>query len=136
MSSAIHRRPREARLRDIVFAPRPISEFGAQHEFFLLCLAAVSAASGVSPADIRSPRRGRAPVARARHLAIYLQHVVFGASLSCCGKSFARDRTSVRHACAKIEDERDEPAFDCAVARLEDALLAQHAMLIEFSGFF
>lgn len=82
------------------------------------------------------PRRGRAAVADARHLAIYLQHVVFGASLTACGAAFARDRTSVRHACARIEDRRDEPRFDRAVAHLEHGLLAQHAMLVEFSRFF
>jgi hypothetical protein len=85
----------------------------------------------VSAATIDRPSRGPAPVARARQLAVYLQHVVFGVSLSACGRSFGRDRKSVRHACAKIEDGRDEPRFDCAVARLEEALRAQRAMLLE-----
>lgn len=100
-----------------------------------LCLAAACAVSGASPMDVASPRRGRASVARARHLAIYLQHVVFGASLTACGASFGRDRTSARHACARIEDERDDPRFDVAIARLEQGLLAQRALLAEFNRF-
>jgi hypothetical protein len=101
-----------------------------------LCLAAVCAASGVAPAAVLAKRRGRAPVARARQLALYLQHVAFGGSLSACGRALARERTSVRHACARIEDARDEPRFDRAVQCLEAALLAQREMLLAFSSAF
>lgn len=114
---------------------RPFSAPDAGHEFSALCRAAASAACGVSTSDIASPDRC-APVSRARHLAIYLHHVVFGASLSSCGRMFARDRTSIRHACANIEDRRDDPRFDRAVALLEEALLAQRDMLFEFSRSF
>lgn len=93
--------------------------------------AAASAASGVSFAEIAAKRRGKARVARARHLAIYLQHVVFSANFVACGRLFGRDRTSVRNACARIEDARDEPLFDAAVTRLEHALRAQRDMLCE-----
>lgn len=123
-------------MRKIRFSPRPSSAPDAGHEFSALCRAAASAACGVSTSDIASPDRCRAPVSRARHLAIYLHHVVFGASLSSCGRMFARDRTSIRHACANIEDRRDDPRFDRAVARLEEALLAQRDMLFEFSRSF
>lgn len=101
-----------------------------------LCSAAVCAASGVSPAEIATRARGRAKIARARHLAIYLQHVAFGATFSSCGRMFRRDRTSVRHACARIEDARDQPRFDHAVSYLEGALLSQRDMLFEAASSF
>jgi hypothetical protein len=62
---------------------------------------------------------------------------VFGASLSACGHALARDRASVRHACAAIEDRRDDPRFDRAVAALEAGLRAQAglvSLLRSFSG--
>ncbi|MBG0809830.1 chromosomal replication initiator DnaA [Methylosinus sp. H3A] len=94
-----------------------------------LCVAAAAAACRVTPDELRAPSRGRARVADARHLAVYLDHVAFGASLSACGRAIARDRTSVRHACARIEDRRDDVAFDRAVAALEKALCAQKRLL-------
>lgn len=66
--------------------------------------------------------RRRAGVARARQLAMYLAHVVLSHSLTAVGEAFGRDRTTVSHACALIEDMRDDPAFDAAVSRLESAL--------------
>lgn len=94
-----------------------------------LCVAAVAAACGVAPRELGARSRGRAPVADARHLALYLDHVAFGASLSACGRALSRDRASVRHACARIEDRRDDPDFDRAVVALEQALGAQKRLL-------
>ncbi len=66
--------------------------------------------------------RCRADTARARQLAMYLSHVVLGQSLTAVGNAFGRDRTTVSHACALIEDMRDDPAFDQEVSRLETLL--------------
>lgn len=98
-----------------------------------LCPAVAAAARRVGWAQLASPRRETAPVAGARQLAVYLQHVAFETSLSACARLFARDRATIRHACARIEDGRDDPAFDLAVQRLELALRAQGAM---FSALF
>ncbi|MCW5721270.1 MAG: chromosomal replication initiator DnaA [Devosia sp.] len=68
--------------------------------------------------------RCRAGAARARQIAMYLAHVVFGASLAEIGLAFGRDRTTVSHACGLIEDLRDDPAFDAELERLESVLLA------------
>ncbi|ATQ69446.1 MULTISPECIES: helix-turn-helix domain-containing protein [Methylosinus] len=100
-----------------------------------LCIAATAAARGVEPAAIASRRRGRAPIAEARQLAVYLHHVVYGASLSACARALRRDRASVRHACAVIEDRRDDPRFDRAVAALEAGLLAQRGLLLLYRSF-
>ena len=69
-------------------------------------------------------RTGRGPrrIAFARQLAMYLTHVGFGLNLTEVGACFERDRTTVRHACALVEDRRDQPAFDLAVSALEAGL--------------
>jgi chromosomal replication initiation ATPase DnaA len=66
--------------------------------------------------------RCRPAAARARQLAMYLSHVVFGRSLAEIGEAFGRDRTTVSYACARIEDMRDDPRFDEEVCALERAL--------------
>ncbi|WP_323014334.1 helix-turn-helix domain-containing protein [Devosia sp.] len=71
--------------------------------------------------------RSRLATARARQLAMYLAHVVFGRSLTEIGEAFGRDRTTVSYACALIEDMRDDPRFDAEVCALERALEARLA---------
>lgn len=66
--------------------------------------------------------RGRARVAKARQLAMYLTHVMLGRSLSEVGRYFGRDRSTVSHACALMEDMRDDPRFEAEVSRLEDLI--------------
>jgi hypothetical protein len=68
---------------------------------------------------LSSPSRGKAPVALARQAAMYLAHVSCGLSLTDVGYIFARDRTTVAHACAVIEDRRDDPVFDRALELME-----------------
>jgi len=72
--------------------------------------------------ELRAARRGRAPAAFARQTAIYLAHVHFGMSLSEVGRNFGRDRTTVAHACACVEDSRDDPRFERVLLCLEAAL--------------
>ncbi|KQT71043.1 hypothetical protein ASG54_20865 [Aureimonas sp. Leaf460] len=69
--------------------------------------------------EIARPNRSAAETCKARHLAIYLAHVVFQVSLGAIAVHFGRDRTSVAHAVRRIEDGRDLPAFELLVARLE-----------------
>jgi hypothetical protein len=84
---------------------------------------AVCSAWAMAPSAIRQAARGPAEIARGRQLAMYLAHVGFGLSFSRTGACFGRDRTTVRHACGRIEDERDEPGFDLAVSALETGLV-------------
>ncbi len=95
-----------------------------------LAAAAAASAHRALFTDIVSPRRGRAPVAQARQMAIYLEHVALGANLSACARLFARDRATTRHACARIEDMRDDTRFDCGATRLERALATQRDMVL------
>ena len=83
---------------------------------------AISEVFGVSCADLSRPSRGKAPIALARQTAMYLAHVSCGMSLTDVGHVFARDRTTVAHACAVIEDRRDDAVFDRALELLEWAV--------------
>lgn len=69
--------------------------------------------------------RSRLPAARARQLAMYLAHVVFGCTLTEIGEAFGRDRTTVSYACALIEDLREDPHFEAEVCALEQVLEAR-----------
>ncbi|MGX1787604.1 helix-turn-helix domain-containing protein [Bosea sp. NPDC055332] len=74
------------------------------------------------PAGALQAGRGTRRIASARQLAMYLTHVGFGLTLTEVGACFERDRTTVRHACALVEDRRDQPSFDLAVSALEAGL--------------
>lgn len=110
------------------------SEDKAEHSLRLAALArlsevAVAAMTRLPAASLRGSGRGRRPVARARQVAMYLAHVGFGLSLTRVGICFGRDRTTVRHACALIEDRRDDPALELALAAIEAGLCALTARL-------
>jgi len=68
------------------------------------------------------PSRCMAGAARARHTAMYLMHVVLGRHMAEVGAIFGRDRTTVSYACARVEDLRDDPAFDARLARFESRI--------------
>ena len=69
--------------------------------------------------DVGAPTRRSRRATRARHVAMYLAHVVFGLSHAAIGVAFGRSRRSVAYACGRVEDARDDPAFDAALAGLE-----------------
>jgi hypothetical protein len=69
---------------------------------------------------MRDSSRGRARVALARQMAMYLAHVAGRVSQNEVARAFCRDRATVRHACAVIEDRRDDPRFDRLVGLLEE----------------
>ncbi|MBN9450771.1 MAG: chromosomal replication initiator DnaA [Bosea sp.] len=96
-----------------------------------LAEAAIVAAIRIPLAGLRAASRGRKSIALARQTAMYLAHVAFGLSLTRVGICFGRDRTTVRYACALIEDRRDDPALEFGLAALEAALLAMMARLVE-----
>ena len=55
---------------------------------------------------------------------MYLAHVVLGLTLTEVGQVFARDRTTVAYACGRVEDLRDDLAFDRSLELLEGVLRA------------
>lgn len=84
-----------------------------------VAIAVVSQVFALAPAELLRATRGRAGVALARQIAMYLAHVVGGQSLTDVGQQFCRDRTTVAHACRLIEARRDDPSFDRVVELLE-----------------
>lgn len=72
---------------------------------------------------LRASTRGRADVARARQVAMYICHTTLAFSLTAVGELFDRDRTTVGHACRLVEDLRDDADFDMMVACLEKVVL-------------
>ena len=79
---------------------------------------------GVLPDDLQITRRGPAHVALARQTAMYLAHTSCELSLTDVGTLFERDRTTVAHACALIEDRRDDINFDRVLQMLDRAIVA------------
>jgi hypothetical protein len=87
-----------------------------------LCAVAARLAANhyeVTLTDLRAPTRRSRRATRARHVAMYLAHVVFGLRHVAIGLAFGRSRRSVAYACSLVEDARDDPAFDAALAGLE-----------------
>lgn len=108
-------------------APRAATRGG------VFCRLAARLAAGhydVPLGDVLGRRRGSRRTARARHVAMYLAHVVYGLSLVAVGAGFGRDRTTVAYACGTVEDARDDPAFDAALAGLENSA----GVLLEIEG--
>jgi chromosomal replication initiation ATPase DnaA len=83
---------------------------------------AVASALEVAPDELWTLKRGSPATAFARQVAMYLAHVSCGLTLTDVGRLFARDRTTVAHACGLVEDRRDEAPFDRALELLEAAL--------------
>ncbi len=69
--------------------------------------------------NILMPDRGPRDMVQARQVAMYLSHVGLEMSLSRVANAFDRDRSTVAHACHKIEEMRDEAEFDAWLETLE-----------------
>ncbi len=87
---------------------------------FVTSLVAMS--TGVSPREIAARTRARADAARARQMAMYLTHVAFAWPMARVAAAFGRDRTTASHACHRIEDLRDDAAFDARLSEMEACL--------------
>ncbi|MEE9907816.1 hypothetical protein KXR64_03195 [Brucella intermedia] len=74
---------------------------------------------GVSGTELRSPLRCRREVARVRQIGMYVAHTAFGLAMRDVAAGFARDRTTVMHACHLVEDMRDDTEFDAIVSTFE-----------------
>lgn len=97
-----------------------------------LAMAVVGYGMGLDSEEIAGPTRGAARIALARQVAMYLAHVAFEMSLNRVAIAFARDRSTVGHACHLIEDRRDRIMFDDWINSLEGMLReASGARLLE-----
>lgn len=85
----------------------------------------VGAAYGVTRAEMLSRRRSLNQV-QARQLAMYLVHTLLSRTYQEVGVLFDRDRTTVSHACARIEDQReDKSRFEREVGAIEAAVVRE-----------
>ncbi|MFL5238020.1 MAG: helix-turn-helix domain-containing protein [Rhizomicrobium sp.] len=81
-----------------------------------LAQAVAAHAYGLSLRDME--RRNR-DAGRARQVAMYLAHVVLRLGLRETARGFGRNHMAVAHACRRIEEAREDPAFDRTVEWLE-----------------
>ena len=103
--------------------PRRFSEIELQARLGPRLAEAVAANwQGCSLRELRAGTRSAARVAEARQVGMYLAHTLFHLSMTRTGAVFGRDRTTVRHACQLIEDQRERPLLDEALLMLEAAL--------------
>lgn len=93
-------------------------------------LSLVSEHTHVSTDLLLRDTRCQAPIAHSRQMAMYLMHTFLGRTLSAVGRYFGRDRTTIAHACGRIEDRRDDFGFDAELAALEERL----ALMLEASS--
>jgi chromosomal replication initiation ATPase DnaA len=84
----------------------------------------VAALFNVSGKELRRPGKCATSVARVRQIGMYVAHVTLGLSMKEVGRGFARDRTTVMHACHLIEDMRDDADFDRIVHMTEQVTAA------------
>ena len=86
-------------------------------------LVMLPAAPGHPAISGRGRRAGRQPSRRAaihkRQITMYLANTALSLSLTAIGEALGRDRTTVGHACAVVEDRRDDAAYDAFVAAAE-----------------
>ena len=87
----------------------------------------VATSFGIDTVLLIQPSRGRAHVARARQVAMYLAHTECGLSLTEVGKLYERDRTTVAHACQIVEDGREDRHFDAAMQNMACAIAIMQA---------
>lgn len=60
----------------------------------------------------------------ARQVAMYVCHVALRIPMGDVALAFGRDRTTVAHNCAVVEDHRDDAAFDDFVAAIERIVIS------------
>ncbi len=79
----------------------------------------------VSGDRIGMRRERRRLACHIRQIAMYVCHVALQMRMTTIGEGFGRDRSTVAHACAVVEDRRDDRDFDEFVSAIErTALLA------------
>lgn len=93
--------------------------------FARLTLAAVGLEFGLP--NLKLEREGRKIGLRqevfARQVAVYLCQTVFNMSIPRVAELFSRDRTTITHALAVVEESREDPVFNRKLMKMEDFLL-------------
>ena len=77
---------------------------------------------GVDVWTLFARTRSTATLALARQTAMYLSHITLGLPATRVGDGFGRHSTTVGHACAVVEERREDPYVDRELTRLETRL--------------
>lgn len=90
----------------------------------------MAALFNVSGRQLRSPKRDSKDVARVRQIGMYIARVTLCLNIRLIADGFARDKSTVTHACHLIEDLRDDEEFDIIITRVEAVVSAafKHAL--------
>lgn len=64
-------------------------------------------------------RNRRFAMSHIQQIAMYVCHVVLQLTMTDIAAAFGMDRTTVGHACARVEDRRDDGAYDVLVGSIE-----------------
>ena len=84
----------------------------------------VAMTTGVSAHEIEARTRRDAKSCSARQIAMYLAHIGCGWPLMRVAIAFGRDRSTASNACHRVEDLRDNPAFDAMLDACEACVRA------------
>ncbi|WP_339763835.1 helix-turn-helix domain-containing protein [uncultured Hoeflea sp.] len=79
--------------------------------------------------DLPEGAARRRPRCHMRQIAMYLSHVVLSLPYQSIATAFGRDRSTVMHACAVVEDRRDDAGYDRFVEQCERCIKAVFAPL-------
>ena len=91
----------------------------AQDWFAFTARRLVAAEFGVAESELARASRCAAPTAFARQVAMYMAHCAYQLSYGEVARAFRRERTTVAHACAVVEDARDDPALEARLDKVE-----------------
>jgi chromosomal replication initiation ATPase DnaA len=85
--------------------------------------ALVATALNMHAAHVNSDSRRR-PESAARAIVYYIMRCAFGLSLGRVAAAVGRDRSTIRIACDRMEERREDPNFDRWLASLERAAVS------------
>jgi len=86
--------------------------------------AVVAHVYGIGLDELLAPCRHRPRAAHARQVAMYLAHTVLHLNLAEIARAFGRDRNAARHACRRVEAQRENRDVDRTLAWLETLVRA------------
>jgi hypothetical protein len=105
---------------------------------YAVVMSAVGTAYDLPLSALEGPSRGVARVALARQIAMYLVSTLGDLDHAAVGRLFQRDRTTVTHACAIVEERRDDRDFDHVLMLIEGIVERQRQVMtdgvVEFPG--
>jgi chromosomal replication initiation ATPase DnaA len=99
-----------------------VSPMSLAREQAWLVQATVAHVSGVALKDLCAGTRRSPKAAFARQIAMYLSHIVFKLSPAGVARVYGRHPTTVAYALRRIEELREDPAFDRTLDWLEAML--------------